>query len=140
MTTTTKHRVPKFRHRTLPQAIEEVKALFLERAKREAPWEECELVLWYDGAPLLVPHPVGVRVAEVTVTASAAQPKPGQHHAGTIGASWMQDDADTFAVCAAAERCIIERMVTTASSDERQEAEVEIADRRLLYLAFGSTS
>lgn len=103
------------------EAVKEVEAVVASAF----PGYKASVYCWGDGPA------VGVRVAEVSITK--------QDSKGMQGASWMDADCRTLAVCAAAERAILSRMVCTGYDDEEQELEVEDADWRLKELLKGES-
>lgn len=82
---------------------------------------ECTIELWWGGKLSEAPACVGVRISEISFTR------------GTYGSSYMAGAPACLGVIAAAERCIIERMVCTCS-DAEWAAEIADADWRLLEL------
>lgn len=101
---------------TLDQAKAQVQ-LLLEAQPGNEGWE-CRIHLWWEGRFNEAPPCVGVRIAEISFVKDNA------------GASWMAVQPEVLGILAAAERCIIERMVCTCD-EEVWDDEIAEADWRL---------
>jgi len=110
--------------RTLAEAKQEVEAL-VHRLSDSAKDTEVKIHLWWEDQQEKAPACVGVRIAEISWVT--------QHGSGICGSSCFAGSPESLGFVAAAERCIIERMICTVD-DKDWDNEIADADWRLKLL------